>query len=155
MTYDLKVCHASFTRVIETIEKSWRHCYGSSAAHFQVFQVFHHSKKSSEQYIPVVLFQKMLYTLVLHAFEWYHVNYYSFKIHHHFWLAPIPRQILFNQLALTIFLILLIPSLLLPVTKYTHIIVHEMLITIDPTLCRTNIKQFTILHLGPKLCVNQ
>ena len=57
-------------------------------------------------------------------------------------------HVLCTHIIITSFLILLTPPLLL-IAKYTHTIL-EMLIT-DLFFCRTNIKQFTILHLGPKL----
>ena len=57
-------------------------------------------------------------------------------------------RVLCTHIIITSFLILLTPPLLL-IAKYTHTIL-EMLITTDLFFCRTNIKQFTILHLGPK-----
>ena len=51
------------------------------------------------------------------------------------------------HIVITSFLIRLTPPLLL-IAKYTRIIL-AMLITPD-LICRTNIKQFTILHLGLK-----
>ena len=147
MTYDHKVCHVVFH--VSNTNYREKLTTVSTARRRVIFKFFTIQRKASEQYIPVVLLKKMLYILVSHAFEWYHVNFYYLKILRRFLLAPIPRLIFHNQLALTMFRILLTPSLLL-IAKYTQIIL-EMLITIDHSFSRTNIKQFTILHFGPKL----
>ena len=54
-----------------------------------------------------------------------------------------------NRIIITSFFIRLTRPPLLLIAKYTHIIL-EMLITNRLHFCRTNIKQFTTLHLGPK-----
>ena len=58
--------------------------------------------------------------------------------------------VLCTHIIMTSFLIRLTPPLLL-IAKYTHIILETDANNYQPYFGRTNIKQFTILYLGPSL----
>ena len=154
MTYDPKVCHASFTRVIEAIEKADDSFYGSSAAHFQVFKFFTIQRKALSStflwycfrrcctYYFCMLSSGITYIIILSKYfaisgwlrfpgKCFISNWrlpYSYYFKYHFWLL---------------------------ITKYTPIYNTRNANNHRPYFCRTNIKQFTILHLGSKLCVKQ